>query len=104
MKLSIIIPVYNSSKILKTLLDSIHTHVSSLVGESLEVILINDKSLDDSWSEIKRMKIKYNYIKGINLRKNYGQHSDFLRIKNCSAIKLFVWMMICNTIPSINLN
>ncbi len=89
MKLSIIIPVYNSSKILKTLLDSIHTHVASLVGESLEVILINDKSLDDSWSEIKRMKIKYNYIKGINLRKNYGQHSAiFCGLKNCSGDKI----------------
>ena len=89
MKLSIIIPVYNSSKILMTLLDSIHTHVVSLVGESIEVILINDKSLDDSWSEIKRMKTKYNYIKGINLKKNYGQHSAiFCGLKNCTGEKI----------------
>ena len=85
MKLSIIIPVYNSKNILNTLAENINkiffaNHIK------IEVILVNDFSLDDSWQEIKILKKKYDFIKGINLKKNYGQHSAiFCGLKNCTG-------------------
>ena len=74
MKISIVIPVYNSSQILPTLLKNINSQLAEF-SEKLEVVLVNDFSLDDSWKEIKKLKENYNFIKGINLKKNYGQHS-----------------------------
>ena len=74
MKLSIIIPVYNSEKILEKLLETIKVAISKKIS-SFEVILVNDCSLDASWNKIKELKIKYNFLKGINLKHNYGQHS-----------------------------
>ena len=74
MRLSIIIPVYNSEKILETLLEAIKISVSEKISP-FEVILVNDCSLDQSWKKIKELKIKYNFLKGINLKHNYGQHS-----------------------------
>ncbi len=73
MKLSIIIPVYNSEKILPTLIKKILRCVKPKV-KKFEIILINDFSKDLSWRIIKRLSKKYKIIKGINLKKNYGQH------------------------------
>lgn len=83
MNLSIVIPIYNSSKILDTLMNSLHSNLF-VKCTFLEVILVNDFSKDDSWEIIKKLKKKYNYIKGINLKKNYGQHSAiFCGLKFC---------------------
>ena len=83
MKLSIVIPVYNSSKILHTLLNNIQQCVADDI-KNFEVILVNDFSKDDSWERIKELKKRYSYIKGISLKKNYGQHSAiFCGLKNC---------------------
>ena len=68
MKLSIVIPVYNSSKILKTLMHNINKHLLEKY-KLIEVILVNDFSKDNSWETIKDLKYKYKYIKGINLKK-----------------------------------
>ena len=51
MRLSIIIPVYNSEKILETLLEAIKISVSEKISP-FEVILVNDCSLDQSWKKI----------------------------------------------------
>ena len=74
MEISIVIPVYNSSKILKSLLENIFREISKF-SKHFEVILVNDFSNDNSWNEIQKLKKKYNFIKGLNLKKNYGQHS-----------------------------
>ena len=83
MKLSIVIPVFNSSQILETLIQKIKTEVIQKISNT-QVILVNDHSLDESWKKIKDLKKKYGFIKGINLKKNYGQHSAiFCGLKNC---------------------
>jgi undecaprenyl-phosphate 4-deoxy-4-formamido-L-arabinose transferase len=43
-----------------------------------EVILVNDGSPDDSWSVIDRMAEKYQWVRGIRLMRNYGQHNATL--------------------------
>ena len=55
--LSIIIPVFNSSKILKKLTNQIKKNLNSKIFKRYEVIFVNDNSFDDSWNTIK------NYLK-----------------------------------------
>ena len=68
MKLSIIVPVYNTGKYLRTCLDS-------LVGQTLddyEIILVNDGSTDDSQAIIDEYREKHDNISSI-LLDNGGQ-------------------------------
>ena len=58
MNLSIIIPVYNSSKILKALVKRIKKNLRT---KNYEIIFINDASLDNSWNEIKKISKKNDY-------------------------------------------
>ena len=84
MEVSIIIPVYNSEKILTELIDQIKKEVESF-SKKFEVILVNDFSHDDSWKIIKNLSNKYNFIKGIDLKKNYGQHNAIVAGLNFSS-------------------
>ena len=72
MNLSIIVPVYNSSKILKMLFKKIKKNLRT---KNYEIIFINDASSDNSWNEIKKISKKNKKVKGINLSENFGQHS-----------------------------
>ena len=54
-KLSIVIPVYNSSKILENLIAEINLNLSKKLKNNYEIILINDFSTDDSWEKIKKI-------------------------------------------------
>ena len=66
--LSIIIPIYNSGQHLKSCLNSITIQIK----KKIEVILVNDKSTDNSYKICKKFKKKYKFIKLINLKKNKG--------------------------------
>ena len=55
-KLSIIIPVYNSSKILKKLINEINSNLYETFKNDYEIILINDFSNDNSWEIIKKFQ------------------------------------------------
>ena len=74
MDLSIVIPVYNSELILPSLVKEIE---NSLKNKKLnkEIIFINDFSKDNSWKIIKDLSNSSDFIKGINLKNNYGQHN-----------------------------
>jgi polyisoprenyl-phosphate glycosyltransferase len=89
MKLSIIIPVYNSSKILEKLVKDIKFHLHKRFNNRLEIIFVNDCSSDNSWSIILKLSKRYSFIKGINLQKNIGQHSAiFVGLKFSSGKKI----------------
>ena len=81
MKLSIIIPVFNSEKILKHLINSITQNLTVEIIPA-EIILINDFSSDNSWEIIKELSKSEKIVKGINLKTNYGQHAaTFIGLK-----------------------
>tara|TARA_B100000963_G_scaffold308071_1_gene283411 strand:- start:1149 stop:1931 length:783 start_codon:yes stop_codon:yes gene_type:complete len=91
MNLSIVIPVYNSSKILDKLITEINFNLSSRFEKNYEIILINDFSKDDSWDVIKKISEKFNFIKGINLTYNVGQHGAiFIGLKHSSGNKIII--------------
>lgn len=76
-KISFIIPCYNSSKTIESVVDEIVTTVNKRDDE-YEIILVNDCSTDDVWNVIKKLR-KYNSrIKGICFAKNFGQHSALM--------------------------
>ncbi len=71
---SVIIPVFNSEKIItETVKQIIKVFDSSKL--KFEMILVNDASDDDSWDVIKRIAKKDQRITSINFLKNYGQHN-----------------------------
>ena len=75
MYLSIVIPVYNSSKIIPKLIRQLNSSINKKIIKNFEIIFINDFSKDNSWQVIKFAAKNNSKIKGINLLKNYGQHS-----------------------------
>ena len=54
-----------------------------------ELILVNDGSRDASWEVICQLAQEYHWVRGINLRRNYGQHNALLcgiRSAGCDII------------------
>ena len=89
--ISIIIPVYNSEKILEDFTDKLIQTLEEKYN-NFEIIFINDASKDNSWKIVQKLCEKNKLIKGINLRKNVGQHNAiFAGLKNCNG-KIIVTM------------
>ena len=84
-KISIIVPVFNSSEKLKKAFDSIYNQ--SIGFENLEVILIDDASTDGSQEIIKNYSEKYDNVQAIFLEENsgYAGKPRNIGIKNASA-------------------
>lgn len=72
MDLSIIIPLYNEEESLSELIGWID-RVLLKMNVSVEVIMVDDGSTDQSWSIICQLKNQYAYIRGIRFRRNYGK-------------------------------
>lgn len=75
MPLSVVVPVFNSEKSLRALVEALS---SALPDQDLELILVNDGSRDRSWDVICELVQEYSWIRGINLMRNYGQHNALL--------------------------
>jgi len=84
LKISVVVPVYNSEDCLAELARSL-TDVLDNSGKSYEIILVNDCSLDHSWQNITRLCDVYGKLKGINLRRNFGQDSAIMAGLNYSS-------------------
>lgn len=76
-ELSILIPVYNSADCLAQTVEKVISSVNTL-KVFYEIILIDDGSTDQSWNIIKQLKLKYSFIIGVKLQKNFGQHNALL--------------------------
>jgi dolichol-phosphate mannosyltransferase len=70
---SIVSPIYRGEKMLRELVDRITSSVSPITS-NYEIILVNDASPDNSWTEIEKACAADNHVKGINLSRNFGQH------------------------------
>ena len=72
--ISIVIPVYRAEKILPILVSEINL-VMERIGEDYEIILVDDRSPDNSWEVMKVLSSQNSKIKSIRLSRNFGQHS-----------------------------
>ena len=87
MKVSIIVPVYNSSSMLEELVQRVNKTMSKLdFKNDYELLLINDFSEDNSWKTIVKLIEQFSFIKGINLTENFGQHNAIMAgLNNCAG-------------------
>lgn len=89
--LSILIPVYNSEKTIGSLVDTVIAILRSHF-KSLEIILVNDGSIDNSHScALKAAKRYPGIVKYIRLARNFGEHNAVMCglnyiTKDCVAI------------------
>jgi undecaprenyl-phosphate 4-deoxy-4-formamido-L-arabinose transferase len=88
MDLSIVIPVYNSERIVPELVRRI---AQAMVCE-YELILVNDGSADRSWQMIEQACDAYPAARGINLRINTGQHNAIMAGLRAASGALIVVM------------
>lgn len=72
-----VVPVYYSAGTLPRLIEEIHAACSPL-GLPFEVILVNDGSQDESWAVIERLNRERDFVVGIDLMRNSGQHNALL--------------------------
>lgn len=76
-QVSVVIPVYNSQDCLEELAERLTTALDSL-NKNYEIILVNDCSPDKSWQTILRLLENYREVKGVNLRRNFGQDNAIM--------------------------
>jgi len=78
-KFSFVIPCYRSEKTITTVVDEIKNEMASKrPGDDYEIVLVNDCSPDNVWSVIEKLAETEKNVIGINLAKNFGQHSALL--------------------------
>jgi glycosyltransferase involved in cell wall biosynthesis len=76
-QLSVVIPAYNSELTLERVVDGVRAtlHRRQL---SVEFILVDDGSRDGTWTVIDRLARGNPDVRGVRLRRNFGQHSALL--------------------------
>ena len=70
MKLSVIIPVYNSQSTIQLLVERLQTALSTI---SFEIVMVNDNSRDNSEKICQQLADQYSNVRFISLRRNYGE-------------------------------
>ena len=75
MKLSVVIPVYNSAQTLVALVERLQTCLSGL---SFELVLVNDGSRDRSEAVGNALADRYDNVQFISLRRNFGEFNAVL--------------------------
>jgi dolichol-phosphate mannosyltransferase len=72
--LSIVSPVYQASETVGELVNQI-SDAASKVTEDFEIVLVDDRSSDDSWIRIVEQSNKNQRVRGARLSRNFGQHA-----------------------------
>lgn len=71
--ISIVSPVYRADKIIDKLVAEIRKTLLAM-NLTYEIILVDDRSPDNSWEEMKKISSLFPEVKSIRLSKNFGQH------------------------------
>ncbi len=71
--ISIIVPVYGCCESLNKLYAKLKSTLETITT-NYEIIMINDASPDNSWSNIVKLSKNDRRVKGIKLSRNFGQH------------------------------
>ncbi len=71
---SVVIPVYNEGSHIAGVIKSVQTHLEKLNG-SFEIIIIDDCSTDNTWSELQNAATSNPHIRAIRFSRNFGKES-----------------------------
>lgn len=77
-EISVVVPVYNSMQTLRELVQRLEKVLQELVGNSYELIFVNDGSPDSSWDILKKMSAENDKIVAVKLSRNFGQHNALM--------------------------
>ena len=77
MNISVIVPIYRGEALVSPLVERLRKFLPT-ISQKYEVILVNDGSPDNSWKVIEQLAQKHNWIRGVRLMRNYGQHNATL--------------------------
>jgi polyisoprenyl-phosphate glycosyltransferase len=72
LRLSVVVPCYNEEAGLRELHRRTEPACYSVVGDSYEIILVDDGSADQTWSIINDMAKQDDHVVGVKLSRNYG--------------------------------
>jgi glycosyltransferase involved in cell wall biosynthesis len=72
-ELSIVIPVFNESELIKELVKRVKSNTESITTD-YEILLVDDGSNDSTWSEILREANLEKRIRGLKFSRNFGHH------------------------------
>ena len=75
--ISVVIPCYRTPGTLDRVCEQLLEHVAPLADE-LELVLVDDGSPDDTWERIVEVVEAYDWVRGLRLSRNYGQHNALL--------------------------
>ena len=70
---SVVVPVYRSTVTLVELASRVHAHLAAVA--QFEIILVDDGSPSETWATIQELTQLHNWITGIRLSRNFGQHN-----------------------------
>ena len=93
-KISIISPIYNSSKIIEKFVKAVIKNLKKITN-IYEIILIDDHSTDDSWKELMNLKNKYKNLIIKKNKKNLGQHQTIRKALKISEGEI-VFILDCD--------
>jgi polyisoprenyl-phosphate glycosyltransferase len=71
-KLSVVIPCYNEEAVIQELYRRVTRTCRNLVGDSYELVLVNDGSFDKTWSLLKELAHSDDRIVAVDLSRNHG--------------------------------
>jgi len=77
-KISVVIPCYKTGMRVDALVTEIAAVLGPFTKQSFEIIMVVDGSPDNTWTLVSAAAKKYDFVRGINLMRNYGQHSALL--------------------------
>lgn len=75
--ISIVSPVYRAEKILPLLVAEIQ-FVMAKMEQDFEIILVDDRSPDQSWETMKQLSSEHSFVKSFRLSRNFGQHATIM--------------------------
>lgn len=91
MKVSVAIPVYNSEKTLRLLVPRLIEAIRGM-GHTSEIVCVDDRSRDASWTVLQELKAVHPGLKIARLARNSGQHSAVLCALTLSTGDIVVTM------------
>jgi undecaprenyl-phosphate 4-deoxy-4-formamido-L-arabinose transferase len=73
----VVVPVYNSELSLRDLVSRLQPVLQAVVA-AYELVLVNDGSRDRSWQVVCELAAQNDWVRGIDLMRNFGQHNALL--------------------------
>lgn len=72
-QITIVSPVYRAENMVEKLVSEIQKTIQK-IGLTYEIILVDDRSPDNSWQKMQNISKKNKEVKSVRLSRNFGQH------------------------------